>query len=131
MRRVSAVLHDTANNKEVAVFDRAVRDGDERDFASALSGLASFCAGYPLWTYGDTERLLKDACRRVSVPFPFARPMIKVRSLLSGWGVRPSRYSAATLYVAAGLPGDGTTGALHDARSVARAVSFFENIELL
>lgn len=131
MKRLGAVLYDTAGGGEAAVFDRVVNEGDGEDFAAALRGLASFCAGYPLWTYGDAERLLKESCHRCRLPFPLAKPMIKVRSLLPGWGVRPSRYSAATLYAAAGLPNDGTSGALHDARSVARAVNFFENIELL
>lgn len=131
IRRVGAVLYDTANNKEMAVFDRTVAADDKQDFAQALAGLAVFCANYPVWTYDTGERLLKEECRRSSTVFPFARPFIRVRSLLSSWGVRSSRYSARNLYEAAGLKNDGAEGALHDARSVAGAVSFFENIELL
>jgi hypothetical protein len=126
--RVAAVRYDVANGKEVAAFDRAVDADDEEDFERALASLVVFCGNYPVWTFDEGEHALKDSCHRFAVPFPFRRPFVHVRALLSGWGIRRSAYTAATLYMAAGLQDDNASGALHDARSVARAVSFFENI---
>ena len=130
--RIGAVLYDGAAGHEVAVFDRPVNVGEAEDFAAAIRAFERFCVGYPIWTFDDTQRKLKGESRYYSVEFPFRRPFIRVKSLLSSWGVRPSRYAAGMLYEVAGLKlASSASGVLHDVRSVAATVSFFENLDLL
>ena len=130
--RISAVLYELTDGSEAAVFDRMVKAGDAEDFAVALLAFERFCAGYPVWTFDDAQRKLERECRRYSIGFPFRSPFIRVKALLPGWGVRPTKYSASTVYMSTGLKARGdVTGALHEARSVASVVGFFENLELL
>jgi hypothetical protein len=60
--------------------------------------------------------------------FPFeSREFFRVKERLPSWGIDPDKYSSGTLYQAAGLQMHGRVhNALHDVRSMAHAVHYFE-----
>jgi hypothetical protein len=62
------------------------------------------------------------------MPFPFSGAFTRVKALLPEWNISPNEYSSGTLYKAAGLSMQGHVhNALHDVRSMAVAVSHFED----
>jgi hypothetical protein len=126
--RIAAVLYDVVNGTELAYFDQLVGESDEKNFPEVLEELKKFCDYYPIWTFNKEEEILERYCTAFSLPFPFRTPFIRVKSLLRSWGINPADYSSRTLYMVAGLTMDSREqDALHDARSMAAAVSYFEN----
>lgn len=147
--QISAILWDTKNGKEVAAFDMLTHPAFEKElplffieltgitsemmgsattFKVALEQFKKFADGYSIWTFNADWGVLKQNCAYFDIPFPFQNtPFIKVKSLLPKWGIDPDAYSSGTLYQAAKLNMSGHIhNALHDVRSMASAVHYFE-----
>ncbi len=128
---IAAVLYDVANGREIASFNQLVGGSEGEDFPEALGALKAFCGAYPVWTFDKGQEILERNCKYFAIPFPFRVPFIRVKSLLRGWKVDPRGYTGGTLHQAAGLKMDSAPGGLHNVRSLAAAVSYFENRDLI
>lgn len=97
-------------------------------FKEAITMLCDFCVDQSVWTFNADWNVLRQNCSYLSLPFPFAnREFIRVKQCLPSWGVDPDKYSSGTLHQAAGIEMHGHVhNALHDVRSMARAVHAFE-----
>jgi inhibitor of KinA sporulation pathway (predicted exonuclease) len=148
--QIAAIAYDVANNHEVAYFDMLTRpafessatpffeeltgitqaDIEEKSvsFPDALIKFKAFCGNYPIWTFDKDQEVFEQNCQYFSIPFPFNETFTRVKALLPGWDINPDNYSSGTLYKAAGLTMQGHVhNALHDVRSMAAAVSYFED----
>lgn len=95
-------------------------------FPEAWQKFVQFCDTTPIWTFHNDWYVLKQNCGYVNIPYNLP-PFIQVRDLLPRWGVDPSQYSSGTLHRAAGIEMHGHVhNALHDVRSMAAAVHYFE-----
>lgn len=97
-------------------------------FIEALQAFVRFCGDYPVWTFNADWGVLKQNCTYFNTSFPFEeREFIRVKPLLSAWGIDPEQYSSGTLHRAVGISMDGHVhNALHDVRSMASAVQLLE-----
>ncbi len=97
-------------------------------FPDAWREFLQFCDTTPVWTFHKDWYVLKQNCEYFNIPFARS-PFTTVKDLLPGWGVDPSLYSSGTLYRAAGIEMQGHVhNALHDVRSMATAVHYFEKL---
>lgn len=95
----------------------------------ALGQLETFCDGYEMYTFDKDWGVLQQNYGYIGLPFYFAdRPFIRIKERLREWGIESDKYSSGTLYQAAGIEMDAQVhNALHDVRSMARAVHVFEH----
>lgn len=152
--QIGAILFDTDSGKEQASFDVLVQPAFEKNiptffteltridqkmvddsalpFPDALKQFVVFCQNKPVWTFHGDESVLRQNCQYFDTPFPFDVPFVRVKNMLPDWGVDPDQYSSGTLFKAAKLKmnGDNVHNALHDVRSMARAVWVFEHQKL-
>lgn len=97
-------------------------------FPEALQSFVQFCDQYPIWTFNADWGVLKQNCEYFNIPYPFEKKeFVRVKPLLSGWGIDSEQYSSGTLHCAVGIKMDGHVhNALHDVRSMASAVQLLE-----
>ena len=95
-------------------------------FPEALKEFEKFCGSAHVWTFNNDWSVFKQNCGYFNILFVLA-PFTKVRDILPDWGIDPQEYSSGTLHKAAGIVMRGHVhNALHDVRSMAAAVHFFE-----
>ncbi len=150
--QISAILFDNTHGKELACFDVLTKPAFEKTlpafftelthitdaqiaergiiFTEALNEFIEFAGSYPIWTFNADWGVLQQNCSYFDITYPFENShFIKVKPLLSDWGIDADAYSSGTLYKAAGLEMDGHVhNALHDVRSMAQAVHVFDNM---
>ncbi|PIR78135.1 MAG: hypothetical protein COU28_03250 [Candidatus Magasanikbacteria bacterium CG10_big_fil_rev_8_21_14_0_10_36_16] len=147
--QIATILFDCKKNEEIASLDILVKPifheklpeffveltsiNEEMikekaiDFISALHKFVEFCNDYPIWTFNNDYNVFKQNCEFYNLEIPFKKPFIKVKPLLKNWNIDENKYSSGTLYKAANLNMDGHVHyALHDVRSMANAVNYFE-----
>lgn len=96
-------------------------------FTDGLKRFFDFTNQHPIWTFDLDQEVLEQNCRYVNIHFPFQNDFIRVKPNLSKWNIDPDHYSSGTLYQAVGLKLKGHVhDALHDVRSMARAVHILE-----
>lgn len=149
--QIAAIRFDTETGKELDAFNVLVRPTYETilplffveltsitqkeldqkgiPLAEAIRRFTFFCGEDAIWTFNADWDVLKQNCGYINLSFPFEQhPFVRVKPLLSSWGIDPEAYSSGTLFRAAGLDMDGHVhNALHDVRSMAAAVHVFEN----
>lgn len=148
--QIAAIIFDTETGKEIAHFDWLVLPTYEKQlpeffveltgisqqavdtsaisFRDALDKFVGFCGDVPVWTFDKDEEVLRQNCNYIGLTWPFAAPFTRVKALLPGWSIDPNSYSSGTLYKAADIDMQGHVhNALHDVRSMARAIGVFEN----
>jgi len=103
-------------------------DAKGLDLSVALDELRKFSQRYQVYIFDADWGVLKQNSAYIQRPFDFeAHPFIRVKPLLVQWGIRENDYSSGTLYKAAGLTmGGHVHNALHDVRSMAAAMCYFE-----
>ncbi len=98
------------------------------NFEEVLEDLIIFCKDSDIWTFNNDYHVFTQNCEMRNIFNPFKTAFTRVKPLLSKWGIDPDKYSSGTLYQAAGLNMKGHVhNALHDVRSMARAVDYFES----
>lgn len=149
--QIGAILFDNTTGRECTSFDVLVEPAFEKKlplffvhlthitqrmvdtkaipFREALKQFVSFCKNYSIWTFHADQSVLEQNCRYFGIRFPFEAPFVRVKSFLPAWGVDPNQYSSGTLFQAAQLKMENMQvhNALHDVRSMARAVCVFEH----
>lgn len=94
---------------------------------TALKLFKEFCNDDAIWTFDKDEEVFRQSCGYIDMSFPFKAHFIRVKLLLTQWGVDPAMYSSGTLYKAVGLlMKDHAHNALHDVSSMAMAIHRFE-----
>ncbi len=150
--QIAAILCDNETGQELASFDQLVFPAYEQElpdffveltgitqeqvrrdaieFPEALKALMGFVQSNPIWTFFGDWGVLRQNCGYFNIEFPFENnPFIKVKELLPQWGIDPQAYSSGTLHQAAGMDMEGQVhNALHDVRSMASAVHYFEKL---
>ncbi len=147
--QIAAIIYDTESGEELARFDQLVLPTYEKqlpDFFIELTGITQqdvdksavsferafkdfvhFCDDLSVWTFDKDEEVLHQNCEYIDMPWPFTAQFTRVKALLPKWGINPDAYSSGTLYKAAGLDISGHVhNALHDVRSMSRAIDAFE-----
>jgi DNA polymerase III alpha subunit (gram-positive type) len=148
--QMAAILWDSEQSQELSSFEVFTKPAYEKvlpvffteltgitqetlnqkaiDFKSGLQEFQKFSKNYPIWTFNDDWGVLKQNCEYISIPFPYNdAPFVRVKPLLPTWGIDAEKYSSGTLYQAAKLKIVGHVhNALHDVRSMAAAVDYFE-----
>jgi inhibitor of KinA sporulation pathway (predicted exonuclease) len=95
-------------------------------FPKALKKLKIFVGNTPIRTFHLDEEVLRQNCGYFDVEFPFP-PFIRVKDMLSQFGIDPNQYSSGTLYKVIGLHMNGWVhNALHDVRSMAQTLYILE-----
>lgn len=148
--QIAAIQYDTETGEEIDHFERLTKPlftdkvnsffqeltgiaQDEIDlravaFPDALQDFEAFCGDYSIWTFDKYQEVLQQNCQFFNMELPFREDFVRVKSLLANWNVDAVAYSSGTLYKAARLDMDGHVhNALHDVRSMAAAVRFFES----
>lgn len=146
--QIAAIRVDAGTGEELATFDVLTRpvfemklplffieltritngmvDAHGIFFPEAYQAFVQFCSSIPVWTFHKDWYVLKQNCGYFNIPFTLS-PFTTVKEFLPGWGVDSSLYSSGTLHRAAGIEIRGHVhNALHDVRSMAAAVHYFE-----
>jgi len=99
------------------------------DFITAYEKFLEFSKGHPIWTYNNDFHVIEQNCLFHNINNPITEPFIKVKPQLKKWSIDADKYSSGTLYQAAELKMQGHAHyALHDVRSMAHAMFYFENL---
>lgn len=97
-------------------------------FIKALKQFVEFCRDYPVWTFNADYGVFKQNCTFFNIDMPFKKDFIRVKPLLSSWGIDPNKYSSGTLYKVTKQKMQGHVhNALHDVRSMAMSVHYLES----
>ena len=101
------------------------------DFPDAYDTFLRFCEGSEtsIYTFDNDWQVMRQNTAYFKLAFKFEdQPFIRVKKMLPRWGIDPDTYSSGTLHNAAGIQMEGHVhNALHDVRSMAAAVRFFES----
>lgn len=148
--QIAAIIFDTESSQEISSFDILVLPTYDRilppffveltgitqemvdtrgvEFSQALQKFIEFCGSRDIWTFDKDFEVLVQNCGYKNTAFALSgSPFVRVKPKLPAWGIDASAYSSGTLYRAAGLIMNGHVhNALHDVRSMAVAVGFFE-----
>lgn len=102
-------------------------DRDGIDFPRGFQRFVEFCGDHPIWTFDKDREVLEQNCGYFNMDFPLS-DFVRVKAKLPEWGIDPDKYSSGTLYKAAGIDMKGHVhNALHDVRSMARAIHKWES----
>lgn len=148
--QIAAIKYDHSQGKEVGEFEvfcrpkytnnlpaffteltgitQAVVDTYAVELGEGIGAFEDFCEGYPVYTFDKDWGVFMQNCGYIKRKFLFSdTPFQRVKPMLAAWGLDPEKYSSGTLYKAAGLTMDGHVhNALHDVKSMAAAVDYFE-----
>lgn len=115
---------ELTNITQKMVNDKAI------SFSIALRKFVEFCSDYPIWTFNNDYNVFLQNFAFHSVPNPFKEPFTRVKPMLKNFDIDPDEYSSGTLYKAAGIDLNGHVhDALHDVRSMSKAMHIFEKIK--
>lgn len=96
-------------------------------FPEALEQFLAFCGNHSIWTFNNDYNVFKQNLTFHGIANPFKEPFVRVKPLLSEFGLDPNLYSSGTLYQATGLHLDGHVHyALHDVKSMSQAMYSLE-----
>lgn len=147
--QIAAIIFDNEKSKELASFDVLTFPAFTKKLPSffielteitqkelkkkgiplskGLQRLADFANNFPVWTFSLDQEVLEQNYAYLNISFPFKQDFTRVKLLLPKWNIDPEKYSSGTLFKAVGLEMSGQIhNALHDVRSMARAVHILE-----